>query len=145
MLLVAVVTCTLVLFAVLCASRIRYDRAENRRSPRARSTAGFGWRSGEIEARSLKLLREWLSEEQRRCYEERGYFEVIGSDSRRVYRIHRARQMNVKQLDDSGKPICGWCFLPDGNLAAGDVMLAQKVALETDERGAIAVANRFST
>ena len=145
MLLVAAVTGTLVLFAVLCASRIRFDRAENRRFQRVRSNPGFGWRSAEIEARSLKLLKEWLSEEQRRCYEERGYFEVIGCDSRTVYRIHRARQMNVTQLDRSGKPVCGWCFLPDGNLAAGDVMLAQKVALETDERGALAVANRFST
>jgi hypothetical protein len=145
MLLVAVVTCTLVLFAALCASRLQSDRADNRRLHRARHTAGFGWRSAEIEARSLRLLKEWLSEEQLRCYEERGYFEVIGCDSRSIYRIHRARQMNVKQLDDAGKPICGWCFLPDGNLAAGDVMLAQKVALETDETRALAVANRFST
>jgi hypothetical protein len=145
MLLVTVVTCTLVLLGLLCASRIRFDRVENRPLRRARNTAGFGWRSAEIEARSLKLLKEWLSEDQRRCFEQRGYFEVIGSDSGRVYRIRRARQMNVKQLDASGKPICGWCFLPDGNLAAGDVMLAQKIALETDERGAIAVANRFST
>lgn len=145
MLLVAVVTCTLVLFAVLCASQIRSDRAGNRPFQRAGNRHGFGWRSAEIETRSLKLLKEWLSEEQLRCYVERGYFEVIGSDSGSVFRIHRARQMNVKQLDHSGKPVCGWCFLPDGNLAAGDVMLAQKVALETDEKAALAVANRFST
>ncbi len=37
----------------------------------------------------------------------------------------------------------GWCFAPKGYLVAGDVMLAQKIALETDERGALAVANRF--
>jgi hypothetical protein len=29
------------------------------------------------------------------------------------------------------------------DLVAGDVMLVQKIALETDERGALAVANKF--
>jgi hypothetical protein len=33
--------------------------------------------------------------------------------------------------------------VPKGHLVAGDIMLAQKIALETDERGALAVANRF--
>jgi hypothetical protein len=37
----------------------------------------------------------------------------------------------------------GWCFVPKDNLVAGDVMLAQKIALETDERGALAVARNF--
>jgi hypothetical protein len=35
-----------------------------------------------------------------------------------------------------------WCFVPEGNLVAGDVMLAQKIALETNERAALAVAYR---
>jgi hypothetical protein len=30
--------------------------------------------------------------------------------------------------------------MPEGNLVVGDVMLAQKIALETNERAAIAVA-----
>jgi hypothetical protein len=33
--------------------------------------------------------------------------------------------------------------LPTGYLVAGDVMLAQKIALETHEFRALAVANRF--
>jgi len=37
----------------------------------------------------------------------------------------------------------GWCFVPSGFLVPGDVMLAQKIALETDERGALGLANRF--
>jgi hypothetical protein len=36
----------------------------------------------------------------------------------------------------------GWCFVPKGSLVAGD--LAQKIALETNERAALAVANRFA-
>ena len=35
-----------------------------------------------------------------------------------------------------------WCFGPQGNLAVGDVMLAQKIALETIEVEELAKANR---
>jgi hypothetical protein len=34
----------------------------------------------------------------------------------------------------------GLCFLPIGDLPIGDVMLAQKTALETSESSALAVA-----
>jgi hypothetical protein len=52
--------------------------------------------------------------------------------------------MNVDELDSVGNRVCEWCFLPEGKLAAGDVMLAQKIALETFESQALAVANRGS-
>jgi hypothetical protein len=35
--------------------------------------------------------------------------------------------------------------VPEGNLVPGDVMLAQKIALETDERAAIDVAVKYAT
>jgi hypothetical protein len=34
-----------------------------------------------------------------------------------------------------------WCFVPVGGSPAGDAMLAQKIALETMERRALAVTN----
>jgi hypothetical protein len=34
-----------------------------------------------------------------------------------------------------------WCFAPEGKLAVGDVLLAQKIALETMERETLAIAN----
>ena len=37
----------------------------------------------------------------------------------------------------------GGALYREGNLVPGDVMLAQKIALETDERGALAVAKQF--
>jgi hypothetical protein len=37
-----------------------------------------------------------------------------------------------------------WCFGPEGELPIGDVMLAQKIALEKNERAALALANRGS-
>jgi hypothetical protein len=53
--------------------------------------------------------------------------------------------MNVHQLDDSGKTAAQWCFGPEGMLAVGDVLLAQKIALETMERRALSLANSCSS
>jgi hypothetical protein len=88
-------------------------------------------------------LREWLSPEQFAQYDARSYFEVTGCHSGTRYRICHGTSMNIHELDGAGRPHVGWCFAPKGHLVAGDVMLAQKIALETDERGALTVANRF--
>jgi hypothetical protein len=104
---------------------------------------GFRCGYGEREARGLKLLREWLSPEQCAQYDAKSYFEVIGCHSGKRFRISNGISMNVLELDGAGRPRIGWCFAPKGSLAAGDVMLAQKIALETDEHGALAVANYF--
>jgi hypothetical protein len=95
------------------------------------------------DARGLRLLREWLSPVQREQFDAKGHFDVIGSDTGRRYRIHYGSAMNVHELDEAGRLKMGWCFLPKGSLAAGDVMLAQKIALETFESGALAVAQKF--
>ncbi len=97
------------------------------------------------QARGLKLLREWLSPEQRTEFDAKGYFDVVGCDSGKRYRIHHGATTNVHEIGDNGLPLVGWCFLPEGPLVAGDVMLAQKIALETYEYSALAVANRFPT
>ena len=52
---------------------------------------------------------------------------------------------NVRELNDEVEPITGLCFAPAESLPAGDVVLAQKIALETDELGALAIAKRFSS
>lgn len=95
------------------------------------------------EARGRRLLREWLSPEQREQFERCQYFDVIGSDTGNRYRIYYGTSANVREIDGKGRSTRGWCFTPSGRLAPGDVMLAQKIALETDERGALSVANRF--
>jgi hypothetical protein len=95
------------------------------------------------EARGIKLLREWLSPEQRSQFDAERYFDVIGCVSGKRYRIRYGTATNVHEIDNTGCPIAGWCFIPDGYLVSGDVMLAQKIALETDELTALAVANRF--
>jgi hypothetical protein len=95
------------------------------------------------EARGIKLLREWLTPEQRAQFDAKRYFDVIGCDSGKRYRIHYGSSTNVHEIDSEGRSIDGWCFVPSGPLVAGDVMLAQKVALETNEFRALDVANRF--
>jgi hypothetical protein len=97
----------------------------------------------DCEARGLRLLREWLSPEQRAQYDACRYFDVIGCVSGKRYRIHHGASMNVHEIDAAGHPRVGWCFVPNTYLVPGDVMLAQKIALENDERGALAVAKRF--
>jgi hypothetical protein len=95
----------------------------------------------EADARALALLRSWLTPEQDRQWADRGEFDVVGGDTGTRYRITYRAVMNVHQLDDAGRPVKQWCFAPVGNLATGDVLLAQKIALETMERQALALAN----
>jgi hypothetical protein len=96
------------------------------------------------EVRALRLLRTWLSPSQFEQFDAKGYFDVIGSATGSKYRIQYGTSMNVYELDDTGRLKMGWCFVPQGCLVAGDVMLAQKIALETFESRALSVAKRFA-
>jgi hypothetical protein len=97
------------------------------------------------EHKSLALLREWLSPAQLAQYEKDKTFETVGSKTGKRYRIKQGNQQNVFELDEMGEPVRGLCFVPLGFLASGDVMLAQKIALETDEEAATRVAVPFSS
>jgi hypothetical protein len=95
------------------------------------------------QARGLRLLREWLSPQQRAQFDAKGYFDVIGCDTGKTYRIRHGTSANVLEVDHNGRLGMGWCFVPVGGLVEGDVMLAQKIALETGEQSALEVANGF--
>lgn len=95
-------------------------------------------------ARGECLLRQWLSPNQRAQYEAFGYFDVVGCHTGTTYRIKQGTSTNVEELDKNGVARTGWCFVPKGYLVEGDVMLAQKISLETSERTALAAANRFT-
>ena len=94
-------------------------------------------------ARGERLLREWLSPAQRAQLDAIGCFEVVGCHTGTRHRIRHGTAGNVEQLDENGRVQQGWCFVPRGCFVPGDVMLAQKICLETDERAALAVANPF--
>ena len=101
----------------------------------------------EARERGVQLLKENLTPAQREQYEAHRHFDVKGSKSKKTYRIKHGRQMNIEELDASGKRVRGLCFLPSsgvaGPLVAGDCMLAQKIALETDETETLKIANKF--
>jgi hypothetical protein len=118
--------------------RSRLDRAELRRL--WETAAG----AGEAEARGMRLLKENLTSTQRIQYDKRGFFEVTGGATGRRYRIRNGTQMNVELLDKKGRAVRVLCFMPRGELVAGDIMLAQKLALELFELDALKVANKFS-
>ena len=99
----------------------------------------------EAQARGVQLLKENLSPAQRDQYEDGGYIEVVGGQTGKRYRIHLGSLMNVELLDSKGKPVARLCFMPRGRLADGDIMLAQKLALELFEADALKVANKIPT
>ena len=105
-----------------------------------RSTAHVS--RNEAAERSIQLLISNLSPLQRAQYLTLGYFEVTGSDTGKRYRIRHGHQLNIEELDRNGRRISVLCFLPGGGVPVGDVMLAQKTALEVFESDAIRVAHR---
>ena len=93
------------------------------------------------EERGQNLLLQWLSPDQVEQYDLCLYFEVVGSATGTRYRIRRGTAMNIEQLAADGCVTRRWCFAPEGTFGTGDVMLAQKIALETFELDALAIAN----
>ena len=99
-------------------------------------------RGEEGQARGMQLLRENLSAPQREQYERCNYFEVVGGATGRRYRIRHGHQMNVEQLSETGGLEHMLCFMPEGCRWVGDLMLAQKIALELFETEALEIANK---
>ncbi len=96
----------------------------------------------DVEEKGLRLLRSWLSPKQAAQWDAVREFEVVGSHSGTRYRIRRGKAMNVHELDRAGNIVAHWCFAPKGDLAMGDVLLAQKIALETMEHETLKTANK---
>lgn len=82
-------------------------------------------------AKARVLLEKALTPEQRRDLFARGCFYVKGK--RFTYRIREGHAANVDALDANGRAISRFCAHPVGRLPVYDVMLAQKLWIETDE------------
>ena len=109
----------------------------------AQSTVGGKLGSPEAEHKGLQLLLANLSPEQSWQYDRFGYFDVLGSRTGKRYRICHGTSRNVNELVEENRVGAGRCFLPSGNLVAGDCMLAQKIMLENCEEEVLRVALRF--
>ena len=105
----------------------------------------YGPFSSEASNKAIALLKRWLSPEQRRELEKRGSFDVVGCHTGRRYRIHPGKLNNVRILQDNVE-VAALCFAPTdaGFLPEADIMLAQKIALETNEKAALKVAHQSS-
>jgi hypothetical protein len=94
--------------------------------------------------RGLELLKANLTPDQLDQFLAYRRFDVVGGVTGRTYRIRLAvGPMHVEELDRQGRCVRRLCFYPRGRLVYGDIMLAQKVALEAFEVEALAIANKF--
>jgi len=91
---------------------------------------------------SRELLRACLRAEQLRQFDRAGWFTV--SAGMHDYRINHGRTANVEVIARDGRYLRRLCFYPVArggrDLPVFDVMLAQKLMLEGDELGALAIA-----
>jgi hypothetical protein len=78
------------------------------------------------EAEALRLLMDNLSPGQRDQLELFNYFDIVGGDTGAHYRVHFDHQMNVEQLEMSGKSIAWFCFIPEGQLPVADKVLPRR-------------------
>jgi hypothetical protein len=96
-----------------------------------------------VEQRAYELLDAHLSATQRAQFSALGRFEVTGCDTGTRYVIRNITPININELDCRGECVKKWCFGPQGNLATGDVLLAQKLALECFESEALSSAHGY--
>lgn len=95
--------------------------------------------------KAISLFLSWLNPTQRKDYLRHDYFYVKGSDSGKLYRINKAvAPFNVEMLNFDGTTKDRLCFVPRNCPFTGDIMLAQKIALETNEKEALRVANHYN-
>jgi hypothetical protein len=93
--------------------------------------------------RARNTLMEFLTPEQRAEYEAHDHFVCTGSEGNR-YRIERGSAGNVVYLDERGEAAGRLCAHPSMReqwLPDSDVALAQMLALMTDERNFVQIAN----
>ena len=91
--------------------------------------------------RARKLLRSALEPEQRRELKRKGYFHVRSSRGN-VYRIAREFPFNVRLAGYAKPSRIYFCLeTEDPDVPIEDVMLAQKLMLETDEGKFLSLAN----
>ncbi len=117
--------------------RIMAVRAEELRREAAEHTA----RATAAQERAEELLIEMLSDEQRRTREVHGFFEVVGSESGRTYRIRHGIVNNVDRLTEDRRHRDRIMCAHPPEIPDADCHLAQMLLLVTDENAFWDVAN----
>ncbi len=91
--------------------------------------------------RSFELLRSWLDPQQLASFQEHQFFEVTGGETGVRYRLRPQSAFGIEALTGRRKGTL-YCVVPTGAPALGDILLAQKIGLETAERATLARANK---
>lgn len=93
--------------------------------------------------RARKLLRASLDPWQRAELKRKGHFHVTGSKGNE-YRIASAFPINVRLAGEAKRSRIYFClYAQDPLVPTEDVMLAQKLLLESDEGAFLQIANMF--
>lgn len=92
--------------------------------------------------KSQALLVDWLTPKQKKEFDATYSFYVKGVHTGRTYLINQGYSYNVT-LFKKGQPVGEMCFGPysEGFLHYFDIMLAQKIALESNEKYVLSIAN----
>jgi hypothetical protein len=121
------------------ATTVTYPETEEQRIECERRAAEYKAKDDAATKRAEEMLFLLLSDEQRKQYEEHGYFDTMVND--KLYRINKGRAMNV-ELIEGGVAKFKYCALPKEYMPAPDVMAAQLLMLQTDEKRFLSIANR---
>ncbi len=92
------------------------------------------------ENRALKLLQEHLSLSQRRELKRSRYFHVLAQNGQR-FRIYQKSHQNIFRIVN-GKEVMQYCIVA-GDIPIFDLMLAQKLLLETNFDTFHSIANKW--
>lgn len=115
------------------------ERAAQRERAAQAAAATLAKRQG-AHRRAMELLYLVLSTSQKKMLEEKRFF-LVDAPSGRCYRIDQGNHANVKVVDKAtGNILETLCVQPDG-LPDGDVMLIQKLLIETAEQAFRDTAN----
>jgi len=95
----------------------------------------------EKEERAEKILLSVLDEKQKETWKAEKRFEVVVKG--KIYRIKKRER--VQLLDEKGKVKTAYCIHPDSShaLPSEDIVLTQKLLLESDEEAFLKIANSY--
>lgn len=96
----------------------------------------------EARNKSRALLEEFLDDDQKAELVAAERFHVQGLDGHR-YQIRVGQAHNVFRVDDSGQKLVEYCLITKGLLPVCDLLLTQKILLETDPETFHATANAW--
>lgn len=116
---------------------------EQRNTTRTDAARAASVRRAVATDRAIELLMSLLTERQQHAYLNDRYFDVIGSEGN-IFRIGRGISGNVLWIDEMGRVLGRLCAHPTMRhdwLPEPDVHAAQLLAITTNERGWVQMAN----